>query len=139
MAIVAGLCDSYVQELYEGVHVSTDVYYIALYTSSAVISPSTTTYIVSGESFGTGYTAGGKILQGFTSSIDSGVAILDFTTDPIWTNISTTARGALIYNSSKANKAVAVLDFAQDVTTSNADFVVQFPAPTSTTGLIRIS
>lgn len=139
MAIVGAVCDSYLKELYEGVHTSSDVYYIALYTSSAVLSETSTVYIASGESFGTGYTAGGQVLAGFTASIDAGVSILDFTTNPIWSNISTTARGALIYNSSKANKAVAVLDFGQDVTTTNADFVVEFPLPTSTAGLIRIS
>lgn len=67
------------------------------------------------------------------------MAILDFTTDPTWTSATITARGALIYNSSKTNKAVCVLDFGSDITSTAGTFTVQFPAATAAAGLVRIS
>lgn len=139
MAIVSSVCDSYLKEIMEGVHVSTDTYKIALYTSSASLGATTIEYGTAGEVIGTGYTAEGQALVGFSTSIDTGVSILDFTTDPVWTTATITARGALIYNSSKTNKAVAVLDFGSDITASGGDFTIQFPLANSTDGLIRIS
>ncbi len=139
MAITAAVCDSYTQELFSGTHTSADTYKIALYTSSATLSSATTVYSSTNEVSGTGYTAGGTALSGFSTSIDTGVAILDFTTDPSWTSATITARGALIYNSSKTNKAVAVLDFGSDISSTNGTFTVQFPAATAAAGLIRIS
>lgn len=139
MAITAGLCDSYTQELLSGTHTSADTYKIALYTSAATLSSATTVYSATNEVSGAGYTAGGQTLTGFATSLDTGVAILDFTTDPSWTSATITARGALIYNSSKTNKAVAILDFGSDITSTNGTFTVTFPAATAAAGLIRIS
>jgi len=138
MAITSAVCDSYTQELFSGTHTDLDTYKIALYTSAATLSAATTAYAVTNEVSGTGYTAGGLTLTGFATSIDTGVAILDFT-DPSWTTATITARGALIYNSSKTNKAVAVLDFGADITATAGTFSVVFPAPTASLGLIRIS
>jgi len=138
MAITAAVCDSYTQELLSGTHTNTDTYKIALYTSSATLSAATTAYSATNEVSGTGYTAGGATLSGFATSLDTGVAILDFS-DPSWTTATITARGALIYNSSKSNKAVAVLDFGSDISSTAGTFTVQFPAPAAATGLIRIS
>jgi hypothetical protein len=139
MAIVEGVCDSYLKEMYEGLHTLTDTYKIALYDSSATLGSSTTSYTASGEAVGTGYTAGGIALSGFSASVVNKVSILDFTTDPVWPAITITTRGALIYNSTRANAAVCVLDFGSNVSTTAGDFTIQFPAPTDTTGLIRIS
>ncbi len=139
MAITAAVCDSYTQELFSGTHTNTDTYKIALYTSTATLSAATTVYAATNEVSGTGYTAGGVALSGFATSIDTGVSILDFTTDPSWTTATITARGALIYNSSKTNKAVAVLDFGSDISSTAGTFTVQFPAATAAAGLIRIS
>jgi len=139
MAIQGGVCDSYLQELFSGVHTNTDTYKIALYVSTATLGATTTTYTTSGEISGTGYTAGGLALSGFSTSIDTGVSILDFTSDAVWVSSTITARGALIYNSSKSDKAVAVFDFGTDISSSNSDFTVEFPAPTAADGLIRIS
>jgi hypothetical protein len=138
MAITTGICYSYLQEILQGIHSSTDTYKIALYTSSASIGPSTTAYTTTGEASGSGYTAGGATLSGFNVTTDSGVAILDFTTDPSWSNSTITARGCLIYNATKANRAVAVYDFGSDVSSTNGTFQVVFPAPAATTGLVRI-
>lgn len=138
MAITAGICYSYTQEVLSGTHTNTDTYKIALYTSTATLSSSTTAYAATNEVIGTGYTAGGATLTGFATSVDTGVAILDFA-DPSWANATITARGALIYNSSKTNKAVAVLDFGSDISSTNGTFTIQFPLPTAAAGLIRIS
>lgn len=138
MAITAGICDSYTQEVLSGTHTNTDTYKVALYTSAATLSSATTVYAATNEVAGTGYTAGGATLTGFATSIDTGVAILDFA-DPSWASATITARGALIYNSSKTNKAVAVLDFGSDITSTNGTFTVTFPAATAAAGLIRIS
>lgn len=51
---------------------------------------------------------------------------------------SFTARGSLIYNASKSNKAIAVLDFGSDKT-ATATFTVQMPANTAASALIRFS
>ena len=138
MAITTGVCDSYTQEVLSGTHTNADTYKIALYTSAATLSSATTVYSTTNEVSGTGYTAGGATLTGFATSIDTGVAILDFA-DPSWASATITARGALIYNSSKTNKAVAVFDFGSDITSTNGTFTITFPAPAAATGLIRIS
>lgn len=138
MAITAAFCNSYKQEILQGVHASGDVYKVALFTSAATLSKATTAYAVTNEVSGAGYTAGGATLAGFATSLDVDTAILDFT-DASWAAASITARGALIYNSSKSNKAVAVLDFGADITSTNGTFTVQFPAPAAATGLVRIA
>ena len=141
MAITAALTNSFKQELLAmSPHTAGDVYKIALFQSSATLSKATTVYSNSGECPGTGnYTQGGINLVGFSVTLDTDTAILDWTTDPSWTNATITARGAMIYNSSRANKAVAVLDFGADITSTNATFTVQLPSPAAATGLIRIT
>ena len=139
MAIVQAVCNSFKQEILQGTHTSTDVYKIALYDNTATLDATTTAYTTVGEVVGTGYTAGGQTLQGFNVTLSGGTAILDWTTDPSWTNATITARGALIYNSSKSNAAVAVLDFGADKSSTNGTFTVQFPLPDAANGLIRIA
>jgi VCBS repeat-containing protein len=87
---------------------------------------------------GTGYTAGGNTLAGATVSLTGTTAFVDFT-DTTWTTATITARGALIYNSSKSNKAVAVLDFGSDKTSTAGSFTVQFPANDSSSAIVRIA
>jgi hypothetical protein len=140
MAITAAICNSFKQEILEGIHSSGDTYKLALYTSAATLSKATTAYTTSGEvASGGGYTTGGVALTGFSVTIDTDTAILDFTTDLVWPSATITARGALIYNSSKSNKAVAVLDFGADISSTNGNFTITFPVPTAATGLIRIA
>ena len=139
MAITAAVCNSYKQEILQGTHTSADTYKIALYTSAATLDATTTAYAATNEVSGTGYTAGGATLSGFTVSGSGSTAWLDFTTDPTWAAATITARGALIYNSSKANKAVCVLDFGSDVSSTAATFTVTFPAPAASTALVRVA
>ena len=139
MTISAAVTNSYKQEILQGVHAAADVYKIALYTSAAALDATTTAYTATGEVSGTGYTAGGQNLQGFTVGGSGGTAWLDFTTDPSWANATITARGALIYNSSKGNKAVAVLDFGADISSTNGTFQVTLPAAAAATALVRVA
>ena len=64
-------------------------------------------------------------------------ATLDFTTDPSWTSATITARYAVIYNSTRSNKAVAVIDFGSDITSTNGTFTVQLPVPAAETAVLR--
>lgn len=141
MAIVAAPCNSFKQELLAMTpHAAGDVYKIALYTSAAALSKATTAYSATNEVGNSGtYAAGGQVLSGFSVTLDTDTAILDWTTDPLWTGATITARGALIYNSSKSNKAVAVLDFGGDITSTNGNFLVTLPTPAAATGLVRIA
>jgi hypothetical protein len=138
MAITQGIPTSFKSEILSGTHSSADTYKIALYTSSATLSSATTAYTATGEVTGTGYTAGGTTLSGFNVTTSGTTAILDFTTDPSWTAATITARGAMIYNSTKANKAVYILDFGSDITSTNGTFTVTFPTPDASNGLIRL-
>lgn len=141
MAITAALCNSFKTELLAMTpHVAGDVYKIAMYVSAATLNKDTTAYSATNEVGNSGtYAAGGLTLVGFTASLDPDTAILDWTTDPVWTSATITARGALIYNSTRSNKSVAVLDFGADITSTNGTFTVTFPAPTAAAGLIRIT
>ena len=137
MAITSALCNSYKQEILEGVHASTGTYKIALYTDSATLGASTTAYYATNEVSGTGYTAGGETLAGFTTGLSTSTAYLTFS-DPAWANSTITARGCLIYNSSKSDKAVAVFDFGQNVSSVNGTFTVDLPGAGGSS-LIRIA
>ena len=139
MAIAQTLCSSFKQQLFLAQHdLSTDVIKIALYTSAASIGPDTTVYSVSDEVVGTGYTAGGIPLTGATVLLSGTTAYVDFD-NAVWPAATFTARGALLYNSSKANKAVAVLDFGADKTGSAQTFTIQMPANTVSSALLRIA
>ena len=139
MAIAQAMCSSFKQELFQGIQVfGTDTFKIALYTSSATLDASTTVYTTSNEITGTGYTAGGLVLTGTTVYLSGTTAFVTFT-NPTWTTASFTARGALIYNSSKANRAVAVLDFGSDKTVTVSTFTIQMPTADATNALLRIA
>ena len=137
MAITQAMCTSFKSEiLHEGHQLATDTIKIALYTSSASLGATTTAYSTSNEVSGTGYTAGGVTLTSAAVSTTGTTAHFD-ADDPTWTSASFTARGALIYNSSNSNKAIAVLNFGGDFTVSGGTFKIVFPAAGST-AIIRI-
>jgi hypothetical protein len=117
----------------------TDVIKLALYTSAATLDASTTTYSSTNEVAASGtYAAGGGTLTGAAITTSGTTAFVDFA-DISFTSATITARGALIYNSSKSNKAIAVLDFGSDKTSTNGTFTVQMPAANATDALIRIA
>ena len=110
---------------------------MALYTANADLNDGTLVYSTANEVVGTGYVAGGNTLTGVTVVTSGTTAYLDFA-DTTWNPANFTARGALIYNTSLGNLAVAVLDFGADKTATTS-FTVQMPANTATSALIRFS
>lgn len=131
------LCTSFKQELFLAVHnFSTDTFQLALYTANADLGASTTVYTSVGEVVGTGYTAGGVTLTGVTVNTSDNVAYVDFA-NAVWSPANFTARGGLIYNTSKSNKAVAVLDFGADKA-ATTQFTVVMPTNTASAALIRL-
>ncbi len=114
-----------------------DIIKIALYSTFADLGPQTTAYTDENEVAANGdYVAGGMALQGFTVVRDGSGAYLDWV-DPVWETASIAARGALIYNASKNNRAIGVLDFGEIVVSTNAPFRVRLPEPTTKTAIIR--
>jgi len=139
MAITQCMVTSFKAEILGGVQdLDTDVIKIALYTSAATLNAATTVYTTSDEVVGAGYTAGGNTLASPTISTSGTTAFVDFA-DSSWVTATITARGALIYNSSKADRAIAVLDFGSDKTSTSGTFTVQMPANNATDALIRIA
>ena len=135
--IAQTLTTSFKQQLLEAVHdFSTDTFYMALYTANADLGATTTVYTSSGEISGTGYTATGQVMTGISVSVTDTTAFVNFT-NVVWTTGAFTARGALIYNTSKGNKSVAVLDFGADKTTTTS-FTVEMPTNSATSALIRL-
>lgn len=143
MAITQAICSSFKQQLFQAVHnfdvVGGDTYYLALYTSAATIGAATTAYTTSGEvtSVGTGYPAGGAALTSLGVTLSGTTAYLDFN-DLTFAAVTLTARGCLIYNTTKANKSVAVFDFGSDKTATDGDFTIIFPTPGPSTAVIRL-
>ena len=138
MAFEQTLTTSFKQEVLLGVHdLDTDTIKLALYTAEASLGASTTVYGTTNEVVGTGYMAGGEVLTGATVLTSGTTAYVDFN-NAVWPVANFTARGALIYNASKGNKSIAVLDFGADKTTTTS-FTVQMPANTATSALIRFA
>lgn len=126
--IIQCLTNSFRSEMLKAVHdLETDVIKLALYTGSANLYPTTTVYSTTDEVVAAGYSAGGIVLTGVTistgtaSTTQPAPVYVDFA-DAVF-NAAITARGALIYNSSKSNKSVAVLDFGADKTASTAAWI----------------
>ena len=132
------LTASFKKELLQGVHdFDTDEFKIALYTSASDLSSATTIYTTVGETSGTGYTAGGEILTNLGVTL-SGTTAYTSWDSYTWSNSTLTTAGALVYNASKGNRSVAVLNFGGTYSTSAGPFTVTFPANTSTTAPVII-
>jgi hypothetical protein len=144
MAITQAIANSFKKELLEGQHefqFGGDKFKLALYSSSATLNSATTSYTTTGQVGDSGsYSAGGGALvqPNPSTSVASGVAIVDFN-DLSFTGATITARGALIYNTSATNKAVAVLDFTSDKVSTDGTFTIVFPAFTTSAAILRIS
>jgi hypothetical protein len=149
MAISQAMATSFKVDLLNGIHAfgttvtrgstNADTFKIALYTSSATLDATTTAYSATNEVSGTGYSAGGNTLTvSQTPTSTSTTAWLDFA-DTTWSSATITANGALIYNDTQSDKAVAVLAFGGDKTSTNGDFTVVFPTADSSNAIIRIA
>lgn len=143
MAITQALCTSFKVELLQGVHNFTastgDVFKLALYTSAATLDATTTAYSATNEVGDSGtYAAGGGTLTNVTPTSSGTTAFTDFA-DLSFTSATITARGALIYNSTDANRAVAVLDFGSDKSSTSGTFSIQFPTADASNAILRIA
>ena len=144
MAITQAMCTSFKKELLEGTHnfknSGGSTFKLALFTSSATLGAATTAYATTNEvsSSGTNYTAGGNALTRVDPSTSGTTALTDFA-DLTFSTATITANGALIYNSSASDKAVIVLAFGGDETSTAGDFTIQFPAADASNAIIRIA
>jgi len=145
MAITTAMCNSFKEELLGGVHdLDTDSLKIALIkdTPTGTYDASTTNYSdVTGnsdEASGTNYTAGGQVLDSATITLSGSTAFVDFA-DEVFTNLTISADGAIIYNASQGNASIAVFDFGGTVTATSGDFTVVFPTADASNAVIRIS
>ena len=164
----SAMCGTFKKEILAGIHrwttasrgdssaISADTFKVAMFTNSSSIDADTTGYTTSQEVSGTNYTAGGAALGSVTNSLGDNsssvpTAYLDFA-DTTWSSSTiSSARGALIYNSTlsgastgstttaAAYPAVAVINFGGDKSSSAGDFTIQYPADGATTAIIRIS
>ena len=136
------MCTSFKKEILEAVHnfknSGGSTFKIALYTNSASFNAATTAYTTSNEVTGTGYVAGGNTLTRVDPTTSGTTALTDFA-DLSFTTATITAMGALIYNDTNGDKAVAVLDFTSNKTSTSGTFTVQFPTADASNAIIRIA
>ena len=141
MAITSAICTSFKQEiLVEGHNLTNgaDSIKLALYTSSATLGAGTTVYVTTGQATGTNYSAGGQVLDGAAISLDGSTAIVDFT-DEVFTDVTVSADGCIIYNTANSNSAIAVIDFGGTVSATAGDLTIEFPAADASNAVIRIA
>lgn len=135
--IVQTVTNSFKQEILQGQQdILTDSLYMALYVATADLNENTTAYTTVGEVSGANYAAGGNLCQNVTIKTSGNTVYVSFD-NVVWTNVSFTCRGALIYNLTQGGKSIAVLNFGSDKT-AGPNFTVQLPADTATSALIRL-
>ena len=145
MAITTAMCNSFKEELLGGVHdLDTDTLKVALIKASpaGTYGAATTNYSdITGntdEAVGTNYTAGGQTLDSATITLSGNTAFVDFA-DEVFIDLTISADGAIIYNASQGNAAIATFDFGGTVTSTSGDFTIVFPTADSSNAVIRIS
>ena len=142
MAITSAIPTSFKQELLVGTHNLTassgNAFKLALYTSSATLGAGTTAFTTTGQASGTNYTSGGATLTSVTPTTSGTTAICDFA-DLTFGTATVTARGCMIYNDTQSDKAVAVIDFGGDKTSTAGNFTIVFPAANATAAFIRLA
>tara|TARA_S200002703_G_scaffold88606_1_gene76510 strand:+ start:2151 stop:2588 length:438 start_codon:yes stop_codon:yes gene_type:complete len=145
MAITTAMCTSFKSELLGGLHdLDTDSLKIALIKASpsGTYGAATTNYSnVTGnsdEASGTGYSAGGQVLDGASISVSGTTAIVDFT-DEVFSNVTVSTDGCIIYNTANSNSAIAVIDFGGTVSATAGDLTIEFPAADASNAVIRIA
>ena len=142
MAITQAMCTSFKSELMTAVHnfaTNGNTFKLALYTSSATMSASTTAYSTSQEATGTNYTAKGGTLTNVAPTTSSTTAFTDFA-DLTFGTATVTARGCMIFNdSASGDPAVAVFDFGGNKTSTAGSFTITFPAADASNAVIRIA
>lgn len=134
------VCNSFKVELFKAIHDFTastgDTFKIALYTPASTISASTTAYTTAGEVTGSGYTAGGAVLTSISPTLIGSTVVIDFA-DVTFNSVTLTYGKALIYNATKANRAVMAFDFGTNMVISGGNLVIQMPLPGADTAILR--
>ena len=145
MAITTSVvCNVFKTDVLKGVHNFTaaptgNSFKLSMYTSSATLGKSTTSFTTDNQVSSSGYPAGGKALVNVTPALSTDTAVVDFA-DLSFVGVSLTARGALIYNdTASGDPAVAVLDFGGDKTATSGTFTIQFPTDDSSNAILRIA
>ena len=145
MGITTAMCTSFKSEVLGGVHdLDTHTLKLALIKSgeSGTYGAATANYSdVTGnsdEASGTNYSAGGQNLDSAAITVDGTTAIVDFA-DEVFSNVTTSAAGCIIYNSSASNKAICVISFGGTVSATAGDLTIEFPAAAASTAVIRIA
>lgn len=142
--IETSICNSFLRELLLGEHnLTSDTIKMALIKPgmSGDYNDETDNYNdVTGnsdEASGTNYTAGGQQLDSITISSLSDTntnnrAFVDIANE-VFSNVTCSARGCIIYNASTtpANKAIAVFDFGSTISATAGDLTVTMPDPGS--------
>ena len=139
MAITQSLATSFKVELYQAIHDLTaagDTIKLALFDVDATLGPTTTAYSTTNEVVGAGYSAGGVTLTQVEPTSSGTTAWVDFA-NVTFSTVTVSARGGLIYNSSKSDRAIAILDFGYTITRAAADLVVTFPAGDAENAIVR--
>jgi len=140
MAITQAVCNSFKQELLQGLHdLDGHTLKLALYTSSATLGPTTTAFSTTNESSGTNYTSGGATIANVAVAVSGTVAYVDFDDVSFSSATISDAAGALIYNSSASDRAIAVIDFGSTKSVSSGTLTIPLPSASASTALIRIS
>jgi len=145
MAITQAICNSFKKELAQGLHDFTTgtghIFKVALYTNLASLGADTTVYDPLNESVGAAYVAGGfdfTAAQNITPQLSGSVAFWSWSVNPVWSASTIVARGALIYNATSGNRAVAVLDFGADKSSNNGTFTLLLPQNLVGSSVLRI-
>jgi hypothetical protein len=140
MTIYQGLTTSFKVDILNGrQNIASDTLKMSLYTAYATLNEDTTAYVSDNEITGTGYTVGGNQLSNVTIQSGSNTVFVSFD-NLTWNPAQFTTRGALIYNATKSNASIAVLDFGSDkIQAGNNTFTVVFPPDTASSALIRIT
>jgi hypothetical protein len=145
MAITTAMCTSFKSELLGGLHdLDTDSLKLALIKASpsGTYGAATTNYSTvtgnSDEASGTNYTAGGQVLDSAAISLDGTTAIVDFA-DEVFSNVTVSADGCIIYNTANSNSAICVIDFGGTVSATAGDLTIEFPAANASNAIIRIA
>jgi len=155
MGVTTAMCNTFKTELLGGIHdLDTHTIKLALIKASPTenYGAATTTYNGSSggngtsltqgtndEATGTNYSAGGQQLDSASISLDGSTAIVDFA-DEVFSNVTTSADGCIIYNDTATGKpAIAVIDFGGTVSATAGDLTIEFPAANASNAVIRIA
>ena len=150
MAIAQAMCTSFKKELMTATHnfaTNGNAFKLALYaegsggksSTTATLGAASTVFVTTGEVASSGtYVTGGLALTKVAPTASGTTAFTDFG-DRSFTTASITAMGALIYNDTNGDKAVAVLDFGSNKTSTSGTFTIQFPATDASNAIIRIA